>query len=62
MQKVLDHLRKPQTVVNRGTISNLISTQEHIEGWKKQKERTASYMGESNFNDFKTGSQDECTV
>ena len=32
MQKVLDHLRKPQIVVNRGQISTLISTQEHIKG------------------------------
>ena len=31
MQKVLDHLRKPQSVVNRGPISTLISTQEHIQ-------------------------------
>ena len=59
MQKALDHLRKPQIVVNRGTILNIISTQEHIQGWKTQKERTSSYQGELNFNDFKAGSQDE---
>ena len=59
MQKVLDYLRKPQIVANRGTILNLISTQEHIQGWKTQKERTSSYQGELNFNDYKAGSQDE---
>ena len=36
MQKVLDHLRKPQIMVNRGPISTLISTQEHIQGLKKK--------------------------
>ena len=59
MQKVLDHLRMPQLVVQRGTISTLISTQEHIQGWKKQKERTVSYQGELTFNKFKAGSQDK---
>ena len=55
MQKVLDHLRKTQTVVNRRPIS----TQEHIQRCKKQKQRAAYYYGELNFNDFKAGSQDE---
>ena len=59
MQKVFYHLRKPQIVVHRGPISTLISTQEHMQGWKKQKERIASYQGELNFNEFKAGSQDE---
>ena len=59
MQKFLDHLRRPQIVLHRGTLSTLISTQEHIHGWKKQKEKTASYQGELTFNDFKAGSQDE---
>ena len=37
IQKVLDHLRMPQLVVHWGPISTLISTKEHIQGWKKQK-------------------------
>ena len=59
MQTCLDHLRMPQIVVHRGTISTFISTQEHIQGWKKQKEKTVSYQGELTFNDFKAGSQDK---
>ena len=59
MQKVLDRLRMPQLVVHRGPISTLISTQEHMQRWEKEKERTASYQGELNVNDFKAGSQDE---
>ena len=59
MQKVLYHIHNPQIVVHRGPISTLISTQEHIHGWKKQKEKRASYQGKLNFNDFKAGSQDE---
>ena len=43
MQRFLDHLRKLQIVVNREPISTLISTQQHIVGYKKQKERTACY-------------------
>ena len=59
MQKVLYHLRRPRIAKNRGTILTLISTQEHIRGCKRQKERTASFQGELNFNNFKAGSQDD---
>ena len=31
------YLRNPQIVINRGPISTIISTQEHIQGRKKQK-------------------------
>ena len=34
MQNVLDHLHKPQIVVNREPILTLISTQKHIQEWK----------------------------
>ena len=34
MQKVLDHLRRPQIVLHQGTLSTLISTKEHVQGWK----------------------------
>ena len=59
MQKALDRLRKPQPMVNSGPNSTLISTQEHIQGKKYQKERTASYHRELTFSDFKVGNQDK---
>ena len=59
MQTTLDYLRKLQMLVDRGPISTFISTQEDIQRWKGKKERTTSYHGELNFNDFKTGSQDD---
>ena len=59
IQKCLYHLCKHQIEVNMGPISTRISTQEHIQRWKKQKERTSSYNGKLNFNDNKAGSQDE---
>ena len=57
MKKVIYHIRMPQLEVYRGPISTLIPTQEHIQDWKKQKERTSSYQGKLNFNDFKASSK-----
>ena len=37
MTKVIDRVRIPQIVKNRVSISNTISTEEHIPGWKKKK-------------------------
>ena len=41
----------------KGLISNTITIINHIQGWKKQKERVASVQKELIFNDFKAGSQ-----
>ena len=59
MVKVIDRLRMPQVVKQKGNISNDITITEHIQGWKKLKEQTASIQGELIFNDLEAGSQDK---
>ena len=59
MTMVIDRLRMPQVVKAKGLIPTTITTIEHIQGWKKQKERIVSVLKELAFSDFKTGSQDK---
>ena len=59
MTMVIDRLRIPQVVKRKGLLPTTITTTEHIQGWKKQKERTASVKTELTFNDFKAGSKDK---
>ena len=42
MTMVIDKLRMPQVVKMEGLISNTITIINHIQGWKKKKERVAS--------------------
>ena len=58
MIKVIEKLRKPNSVKAKGDIGTDISLEEHVTGWKKQKDRTASVTSELTFNDFKAGVQD----
>ena len=59
MTMVIDRLRIPQVVKRKRLLPTTITTTEHIQGWKKQKERTASVITELSFSDFKAGSQDK---
>ena len=59
MTMVIDRLRIPQVVKRKGLLPTTITTTEHIQGWKKQKERTASVKTELIFSDFKAGSKDK---
>ena len=59
MTMVIDRLRMPQVVKRKGLLPTTITTTEHIQGWKKKKEKTASVKTELTFSAFKAGSQDK---
>ena len=44
----------PNLVRKRAHMSTTITVKENIDGWRKQKERTASVLSELTFNDLKT--------
>ena len=55
MIKVIEKLRKPNSVKAKGDIGTDISLEEHVTGWKTQKDRTTSVTSKLTFNDFKAG-------
>jgi hypothetical protein len=57
MCKVLEYLRTPVCVSREGLIDSTLSVHDHIQGWKKQKERTASVRSYLSFSDHKAGTQ-----
>lgn len=58
MAIVIDRLRLPLVVKVIGKISTIIATYEHIQDWKKEKERVASVQRRLIVNGFKAASQD----
>jgi hypothetical protein len=57
MQKVVEYLHMPNSVVKAGPIDPDISVAEHIAGWNAQKERTASVRTALSFSDHKAAAQ-----
>jgi hypothetical protein len=57
MRKVLEYLRMPACVIKEGPIDSTLSVADHIQGWKKQKERTASVRSDLSFSDHKAATR-----
>lgn len=53
LRLVLESMRCPQTILDKGPILDTIFLQEHISGWKKQKRITSSEWSQLQFNDHK---------
>ena len=60
MAGVINKLRMLNLVRKRVHMSTTITVKERIDGWRKQKVRTASVLSELTFNDLKTRIQDLC--
>jgi hypothetical protein len=57
MCKVLEYLHTPACVSREGLIDSTLSVHDHIQGWKKQKERTALVCSDLSFSDHKAATQ-----
>ena len=53
LRTVLEFMRRPNVIWERGMLSGEISIEEHISGWKKQKRKTSSERSTLEFNDMK---------
>jgi hypothetical protein len=51
LRKFLDAVRQPDVIQQEGPISTVITLEDHIQGWQRQKERTASVRSELGFAD-----------
>jgi hypothetical protein len=51
LRQFLEAARMPDVIRNVGPISTAITIQDHIKGWRRQKERTASVKSELGFAD-----------
>jgi hypothetical protein len=56
--ELLHELRRPEIIRRRGPIPIQASTQDHIQGWRKTKEKAAEYSGPS-MAEVKAASQDK---
>jgi hypothetical protein len=59
LRDLIDEMRMEDRVRAAGPIPTTISLQEHQQGWKKQKERTASVRSGLSFSDHKAASEDD---
>jgi hypothetical protein len=57
MRKVLEYLRMSASVLKEGPIDSTLAVADHIQGWKKQKERTALVRSNLSFSDHKAATQ-----
>ena len=57
-RKLIAELRLPDAVRRNGTTVDFISTKDHVDGWKKQKENISSDPDGLTFSHYKAGSDD----
>jgi hypothetical protein len=55
--KLWEYLQMPDDVARKGPIDPNISVKEHIDGWNKQKARTASVRAALSFSNHKAAAQ-----
>ena len=53
LKMVLEAMRRPDVITEKGLLTGKITLEEHCNAWKKQRRRTSSERSQLNFNDFK---------